>query len=100
MLHGRTEVIAQDMALIRRVAFDCLPPTRRTILEHLNRNALQVSNDDVVAATHLDKTMVSRQLEELRGLRLVERRNPDNFSAGACWISAEARELLRIGLNT
>jgi hypothetical protein len=99
MLHGRTEVIGEDMALIQRVAFDCLPPPRCLILNHLNGCTSQVSNEAIVAATHLNKTMVSRQLEELHGLRLVERRNVDDFSVGACWINDEARELLRVGLS-
>jgi hypothetical protein len=37
--------------------------------------------------------MVSRQLEELEGLRLVVRATAEDFSEGRCIISEEAYEL-------
>jgi hypothetical protein len=34
-LDGREEVSAADFRLVQRVAFDCVPPVRKAILEHL-----------------------------------------------------------------
>jgi hypothetical protein len=35
LIGGRTEVNDEDMTLVRRVAFDCIPPTRKQIIEAL-----------------------------------------------------------------
>jgi hypothetical protein len=99
LLHGRAEVNAEDMALLRRVAFDCLPPVRRLILKCLLDHETPVSNNDVILATQLNKTMVGRQLEELHGLRLVERSDPDSFATCANRISDDARELCMRAFN-
>ena len=100
LLHERTQTNAEDIALVRRVAFDCLPPARCKVLDYLRASTSPVSNNDMIAATCLNKTMVSRQLEELHGLRLVERTLPNDFRAGECWLSDEATELLRVGFSS
>ena len=35
LLDGRSEVSDRDLDLVKRVAFDCMPPVRKAILEHV-----------------------------------------------------------------
>jgi hypothetical protein len=93
LLHGRADVNANDISLIRRVALDSIPTARRQVLNHLIGQPTTVLDHEIIDATHLNKTMVSRQLEELEGLRLVIRADAEDFSERKCIISEEAYEL-------
>ena len=39
LLRGKTSVEDEDLRIVRRVAFDCIPPTRRKIIEALDAGA-------------------------------------------------------------
>ena len=99
MLHGRGEVVGHDIALIRRVALDCIPTARRHVLTFLISRRTPTFSDEIIDATHLNKTMVGRQLEELHGLGLVDRTTPENFDESSCILSDEAYLLADAALN-
>jgi hypothetical protein len=100
LLHGRGEVNAADITLTRRVALDCIPTARRQVLSCLISQRTTVSNQLITAYTHLNKTMVGRQLEELEGLRFVNRTGAEDFSEASCILSDEAYELVHAGFNS
>jgi len=66
LLGGRNSVCEEDLALVRRAAFDCLPPTKRKIIERL---LAEESPHDSGQA----RTVVSRAVEDLEIAGIVEK---------------------------
>jgi hypothetical protein len=90
-LMNRAEVTEEDFALIRRAAWDTIPPTRRKVLEALRAKQSPYTLD-------LPKVMVKRALEELQVVGLVVRRTEGSFGDEEREeLSAKALEALENG---
>lgn len=87
-LMNRAEVNEEDFALIRRAAWDTIPPLRRKVLE-----ALQAKQSPYTLS--LPRVMVSRALEELQIVGLVIMQTKGAFGEEQrAELSAKALELL------
>jgi hypothetical protein len=73
LLDGRSTVNEADFRLVRRAAFDSLPPARRAVLEALLRG-------ERPHATGLPKSTVSRALEDLRLVGVLRPEDPADLS--------------------
>jgi hypothetical protein len=83
LLDGRSEVNEADFALVRRVAFDCMPPTKRAILEaaifgkdlesvKLPASTRKYATDDLEAVgLLLERRLSPLALEMLETARLI-----------------------------
>jgi DNA-binding transcriptional ArsR family regulator len=94
LLDGRISVNSTDLALVKRVAFDSVRKDRRDILEALWRGHKAVSGSDLARITRLPQSTVSRRLEELRGMELVDVIEDDGVVGGLAKLSDLALSFL------
>jgi len=64
LIRGRTEVEQEDLSLVQRVAFDCIPAARRRLLDTLMR-------DEKPEASGLPSSSLSYIKEELQAVGLL-----------------------------
>ncbi len=83
LLCGRITVNEEDFALVERVAFDCMPPTRRQVLEALMRGKSPYSSGPANA-------LVNRAIEDLELVGLVGKGEGGKYE-----LAARAKALLQ-----
>jgi len=93
LLDGRLAVDSNDVALVERVAFDSIRADRRAILDTL-RSKRQFSVTQLATAARLSQPSVSRRVEELQGLGLVEWERSDSFDESLVRLGEHALQLL------
>ena len=71
LLVGRTQAGVEDLDLVRRVAFDCIPATRRQLLDHRIGTAM----GEKLAAPSIPDSTLSYHREDLRSLKLLDEDN-------------------------
>jgi len=69
LLAGRERIMEPDFALVRRAAFDCIPATRSAVLRAILAEQSPYS-------TGISSSLVSRTIEDLQALSLVESNQP------------------------
>jgi uncharacterized protein DUF262 len=79
LLDGREEVNEDDLNLVRRVAFDCIPPARRQVLAELVRQAEGREVPGVLGEGSPGRTTTHYARQEMEELGLLEERG---LSAG------------------
>ena len=89
LLDGRPEVDGNNVALAERVALDSIRADRRAILDRIRAGEMTVG--ELAKAIRLSQPSVSRRVEELRGLGLVEW---DDSPTALIRLADHARQLL------
>jgi DNA-binding transcriptional ArsR family regulator len=76
VINGRDEISDGDIDLVERVAFDCLPPTRRLIIEalrHLKRSqGVPISIIEELTKQRVARRTLERELRALQLLQIVD----------------------------
>jgi hypothetical protein len=88
LLDGRAEVNEQDFSLVKRAAFDCMPPVRKLLLE-----ALRWGEDP--ALLNVPPSTRTYALEELEAQGLVERKPSPRLST----LAREMLEMAGVGME-
>jgi DNA-binding transcriptional ArsR family regulator len=93
LLDGRSDVNAIDIEVVQRVAMDSIKADRRAILDSLIEKS-QCSVTQLASAVKLSQSSISRRVEELQGLGLVESDQADSFEETMVRLSTYAQQLL------
>jgi DNA-binding MarR family transcriptional regulator len=91
LLDGRSDVNSSDVALAERVALDSIRADRRAILDSIGAEELSIKA--LENATRLSQASVSRRVEELHGLGLVEWERSADFDKSSVRLTEHARQL-------
>ncbi len=84
----------EDYELIWKIAMDSLPQKRRLVLERLIKEAGQLETAEVATKIGYPTNTTRRILEDLHGLKLVDREHEGQGHADKWQISDYAKELL------
>jgi hypothetical protein len=82
-VRGKPEPDEEDFATVRRVAEDCLPPNRLSVIETLRASREPISKAEVEKATSLPQKTADRVLHDLQVLGIVE-------NLEKCWTLANS----------
>lgn len=98
LLDRRADVNDADVAVVERVAFDSIRADRWAILDALrSKDVLSVA--ELAKVSKLSQPSVSRRVEELEGLGMLDYSRDENFSQSQVRLSTLARELLAGEVN-
>jgi hypothetical protein len=73
-VRGRPEPDEEDFATVQRVAEDCLPPNRLSVIDALRSKAEPITQEDVEKVTQLPRTTTNRVLQDFLVLGIAEKR--------------------------
>ncbi len=85
VVRGNDEPDKSDFATVVRVAEDCIPPNRMAVLNALRSCGESVAPSDIERATGLPHSTVTRTLEDLEVLGLVESFLFGQYDQGRKW---------------
>jgi hypothetical protein len=101
--HDSKSVTHRELRMVVRVAFDCLPPTRRQVLAALADLEADdlLTTSDVAATMRISRTVVRRTLQDLHALRVLLRKRED-WQLQPQWhmVLSQLRKDLGVGLGT
>lgn len=94
LLAGRGEVSEDDFQLARRVGLDSIPANRRRVLDCLIRERRAWSSKELEKATGLPAAVLSRLLDDLVGMALINPREGVDFETNEITLSGDALALI------